>query len=113
MSKWRQVTPPSSTIRLELLSTFQALEISHINGGVSTSSAQIAFNSAIGVAGSITVSGTHEFLASYYDITDSPAVFITVHSTAGTIAFNADVDVIATIGMSQATYDAMGNVAFT
>lgn len=69
---------------------------------------QTAFNDAIGpVLGSIVVSGSHEFLTSFYDTTTSQAVFATVHSAAGLITAGDHVSVIGLIHESAADYAAM------
>jgi hypothetical protein len=72
--------------------------------------------SAIG-GGTITVAASHPYLVSYYDLTDSQAVFETIHTAGTTItaatATNANVNVIGLAHMSQADYAAFSNLHFT
>jgi hypothetical protein len=70
---------------------------------------------SIGLLGAIQVSAGHNYLVSYYDLTDSQAVFATIDSAAGGAptfitagdATNAGVHVIGLIGMSQDDYAAL------
>jgi hypothetical protein len=66
------------------------------------------FDSAIG-AGTITTSANNFYLASYYDLTDSQAVFVTVDAHGGghVIDTASTVDVVGLIHMSQADYAAL------
>ena len=66
------------------------------------STVQTGFTEAMGLAGSIEVSGgTHAYLTSYYDTTTSEAVIGTVHAT-GFILPADHIDVVALVHMSPA-----------
>ena len=60
----------------------------------------------MGPLGSIVVSGSHEFLASFYDTTTSQAVVETVHSVGGLITGADHVSVVGLVHMSAADYAA-------
>ena len=86
---------------------FNFIKIDSPVAATTGSTVQGAFNEAMGVAGSILVNGSHEFLASFYDSTTSQAVVETVHSTAalgGLIAAGDHVSVVALVHMSAADY---------
>ena len=67
----------------------------------------------MGIAGAIGVApGTHTYLMSYYDLTDSEAVIGTV-TTAGAITAASTIHVIGLIHESAADYAGIaGNVHF-
>jgi hypothetical protein len=69
--------------------------------------AQAGFNSAIGAGGQVTVGqAAHSYLASYYDSSNSQAVFVTVASNgADHIVSGSAVDVIGLIKMTATDYN--------
>jgi hypothetical protein len=82
-----------------------------IDGGFNGSglNATQGFQAAIG-AGAITVAGgTNSVTMSYYDSFHHQMVLISVDPPPKVIAAGSAVDVIATIGMSQAQYNAFDN----
>jgi hypothetical protein len=71
--------------------------------------AKAGFNDAMG-AGHITVAAAAQsYLLSYYDLTDSQAVFVTADVARTTINAGNSVSVIGVVHMSQADYAALGS----
>ena len=83
---------------------FNYIKINSPVAATTGSTVQGAFAEAMGLLGSIVVSGSHEFLASFYDSNTSQAVVETVHSVGGLIVGGDHVSVVGLIHMSAADY---------
>lgn len=80
-----------------------------------TTSVQATFNAAIGTASVTGLGAGRDIFASYYDTTNSVAVFVSVNSTAGTNTILETGDVITLIGtvnMTAADYGLFNNANF-
>jgi S-layer protein len=77
-----------------------------------TTSVQATFNAAIGTASVTGLGAGRDIFASYYDTTNSKAVFVSVNSTAGTNTIFETGDVVTLIGtvdMTSADYALFNN----
>ena len=76
-----------------------------VNTGAATT-AQQAFSAAMGGGALTVLAGTDEVLTAFFDVSHGDMVLITVDANGTMITGGDDVDVVAVIGMSQATFNA-------